>query len=47
MYQLDNNTYELMELKTQMHVLESKMNDLGIDPKQTQFDMKSADSYRK
>ncbi len=46
MYRFDNNSHELTELASQMRKLESKMNDMGIETNQTEFDMKSADAYR-
>jgi hypothetical protein len=47
MYKLDNNSHELMELSSQMRVLETKMKELGIETNQTEFDMESVDRYRK
>ena len=47
MYTLDNNVHDLSELRVQMEELESKMNAIGIEVNQTEFDMKSVDAYRK
>ena len=46
MYTLDNNVHDLSELRVQMEELESKMNAIGIEVNQTEFDMKSVDVYR-
>ncbi len=46
MYRLDNNSHELVELKSQMRKLESKMKEMGIEANQTEFDMESVDGYR-
>jgi uncharacterized protein (UPF0333 family) len=46
MYRLDNNSHELIELKSQMQELESKMKEMGIETNQTEFDMKLVDGYR-
>jgi len=46
MYRLDNNSHELLELRNQMHKLEAKMKEMGIDENQIEFDMKSVDAYR-
>lgn len=46
MYIMDNNSHELMELRSQMQELESKMKAKGIEVNQTEFDMESVDSYR-
>ncbi|NOQ78951.1 MAG: DUF3087 family protein [Gammaproteobacteria bacterium] len=46
MYRLDNNSHELIELKSQMRELESKMKEMGIEANQTEFDMESVDGYR-
>jgi len=44
---LDNNSHGLSELSVQMEELKSKMNAMGIEINQTEFDMKSVDAYRK
>jgi len=46
MYRLDNNSHELIELRSQMQELESKMKEMGIEANQTEFDMESVDGYR-
>jgi len=46
MYRLDNNSFELIELRSQMRELESKMKEMGIEANQTEFDMESVDDYR-
>ena len=46
MYRLDNNSHELIELRSQMRELESKMKEMGIDTNQTEFDMELVDDYR-
>jgi len=46
MYRLDNNSHELIELRSQMQALESKMKEMGLEINQTEFDMKSVDGYR-
>jgi hypothetical protein len=46
MYRLDNNSHELIELRSQMRELESKMKEMGIEANQTEFDMESVDGYR-
>ena len=46
MYRLDNNSHELIELRSQMQELESKMKEMGIEANQTKFDMESVDGYR-
>jgi Protein of unknown function (DUF3087) len=46
MYRLDNNSHELIELRSQMRELESKMKEMGIDANQTEFDMELVDDYR-
>ncbi len=46
MYRLDNNSHELIELRSQMQELESKMKEMGIESNQTEFDMESVDGYR-
>jgi len=46
MYRLDNNSHELIELRSQMQELESKMKEMGIETNQTDFCMESMDSYR-
>ena len=43
---MDNNSHELIELKSQMRELESKMKEMGIEVNQTEFDMESVDGYR-
>ncbi len=47
MYRLDNNSHELIELRSQMQELEFKMKEMGIEVNQTEFDIKSVDAYRK
>jgi len=47
MLRFDNNSHELFELGLKMRPLETKMNEMGIDLNQTEFDMKSVDAYRK
>jgi hypothetical protein len=46
MYRLDNNNHELIELRSQMQELESKMKEMGIEANQTEFDMELVDGYR-
>lgn len=46
MYRLDNNSHELIELRSQMQELKSKMKEMGIEVNQTEFDMESVDNYR-
>ncbi len=46
MYKLDNTLHELSELQPQMEALKTKMEAMGIDPVQIEFDMKSVDAYR-
>ena len=46
MYKLDNNLHALSELRIQMQEHKDKMEEMGIDPDQTEFDMGSVDAYR-
>ncbi|WP_198265414.1 DUF3087 family protein [sulfur-oxidizing endosymbiont of Gigantopelta aegis] len=46
MYQLDNNSHGLMELKSQMQALEAKMKEMDIEANQTEFNMESVAAYR-
>ena len=47
MYTLDNNSHGLSELSVQMEELKSKMNTMGIEVNQIEFNMNSVDAYRK
>jgi len=46
MYRFDNNSHELIELRSKMQELESKMKEMGIEANQTEFVMESVDGYR-
>jgi len=47
MYTLDNNSHGLSELSVQMEELKSKMNTMGIEVNQIEFNMNSVDAYHK